>query len=105
MEISKQFGEFLVTIYVEDDSTESSVEVGFYINGSFDYQTNCPHKVAITRWLLAEFKGLQEWYSSLYCYPYFSEDEGYEAEAMRLKAYVKLGFKDDLGQASMSWSK
>lgn len=85
--ISTTIANTLIEIKVYEESI-SSAKLEFKINEELDYcEENIP-RVAITKWLLKELKGIQEWYSILKIDVF--EDDGYGS--IRYKAYKKLGF-------------
>jgi len=84
--LSTKINSTLVELAVYEESL-TSAGLNFFINGDMVYEENS-NKVAISRWLLKEFRGLQNKYKKLSISVYEDDDYG----EYRYQVYKKLGF-------------
>lgn len=77
------FGSTSVNIEVDEFNN-----VNFWVDNSFEVKENNPHRVAITKWLIKEWKQIKDNYKYLFCIAY---DDDYIFKD-RVNSYIKLGF-------------
>jgi hypothetical protein len=86
---TKTFGNSTVELEVYSNNV-----IYFTVDGGFEYIESHPHKVAITRWLLTEFRKAQKIHDYLVCTSHEDDDMG----DYRTEVYLKLGFRKEQGR-------
>lgn len=64
---------------------------GIYFKVGDDFEISSTNKVAITKWLLKEWKHIKDRYAFLRCNPYSADG----LQDYRKQAFLKLGFKEE----------
>jgi hypothetical protein len=80
---SATFGNTSVSIEVDEFNN-----IHFWVDGAYSVKEKNPHRVAITRWLVKEWKQIKGNYKYLFCSAYDDDYLFYD----RVNSYKRLGF-------------
>jgi hypothetical protein len=84
---------YLSTSIINNTKVSITIDAnnGIYFQVGDDFEISSTNKVAITKWLLKEWKHIKERYAYLHCNPYSADG----LQDYRKACFLKLGFKEE----------